>query len=280
MRTDQSPAWVMDDELPSRKNGSPGARPPGADPDAGASDPVVDLVHDLRSPLASILVLSEMLMQGTSDPGSLERHQLALLNGAAQELTTLLAEAVDMVKGEDERLDEDPDGFSIGEVLGSVATVVRPLAESKGIAVRTLCLVEDRRTGHRPALRRVLLNLATNAVKYTDEGSVQMVAMPQPEGRVSVSVRDTGKGLPPAVAEALEQPLSGAPAHGADPFRVRNLGLTICRRLLLQSLGSELEFETCPEHGTTFQFALDLPPTPNGTHRSARLRSALDAGAM
>lgn len=198
---------------------------------------LVDLVHDLRSPLAS------------------------------------------MVKGEDDRLDGDPDGFCIGEVLESVATVVRPLAESKGLAVRTLSPAGDRRIGHRPALRRVLLNLATNAVKFTDEGSVQMVAMPQSEGRVSVSVRDSGRGLPPAVAEALEQPLGEAPADGADPFRVTNPGLTICRRLL-QSLGSELDFETRPGHGTRFRFALDLPPTPNDAHQRASIRPARGAGAM
>ncbi len=222
-----------------------------------ASDPVVKLVHDLRSPLASILTLSEMLMRGTSDLGSRERRQIALVHDAAQQLTTLLTEAVDLADEGNGVFDGAPDGRGVGEILESVATLVRPLAASKGLDVRTHCSARDRPVAHGPALRRVLLNLATNAVKFTDEGYVEMVATSRLDDRLSISVRDSGGGLSLAVTDALARPL-GEPSVGNTASDMSNLGLTICRELL-QKMGTELEFETHPGQGTRFHFALDLP---------------------
>jgi two-component system sensor histidine kinase EvgS len=218
---------------------------------------VVELVHDLRSPLASILNLSEMLMRSRSDVGDLERYWLALVNGSARELTALLSDAIELAHEGSGLLEWEPDGPGIGEILESVATVVRPLAEMKGLDVRTHCSALDRPVAHRPALRRVLLNLTTNAVKFTDEGYVEMVAAPRLDDRLSISVRDSGGGLSPAVSEALARPL-GESSVGNTASSMSNLGLTICRKLLA-TMGTELEFETQPGQGTRFHFALDLP---------------------
>jgi signal transduction histidine kinase len=250
---------VLEDELPPRGSDRLSTRLPGPSSDTASWDPVIGLVHDLRSPLTSILVLSETLMRDASrGVGDRQRRQLTLLHGAALGLTALLTDIVDIADVGDEVFQREPAPFGVGEVIESVADTVRPLAEAKGLTVRTLCPAHDRRLGHRLALRRVLLNLTTNALKFTAEGHVEIAAAPHADGRLPISVRDTGHGLPPSVIEALARPLTPSPAADGHPLRAGNLGLTICRRLL-RCMGSELEFETWPGRGTRFHFALDLP---------------------
>jgi signal transduction histidine kinase len=259
MSTVQRLATVLEDGI--RPSGADGfaTRPPGRSSDAEAWDPVVELVHDLRSPLTSILVLAETLMRDVSDEVSdVHRHRLALVYGAALGLAALLTDVVDVAEGGESLLDRNPAPFVVVEVLESVARLVQPLAEAKGLTLLTLSPARDRRLGHGPALRRVLLNLVTNGLKFTDEGCVEIVATPQSGGRLTISVRDTGRGLPPSVVESLARPLGPSPTSDGHPIEPASLGLMICRRLV-RSMGSELEFETWPGRGTCFHFALDLP---------------------
>ena len=259
MSSVQRLATVPGNGLPPRRLDWFDARRAGGPSRAEAWDPVTELVHDLRSPLTSILTLSEALMRGASgEVSDLQRRQLAIVYGAALGLTALLTDVIDLADGGADLLEREPAPFCIGEVFESVAHIVRPLAASKGLAVRTRSPARDRRVGHASALRRVLLNLTTNAVKFTDEGHVEMVATPGRDGRLSISVRDSGRGLPPAVTETLAQPVGPSPAGDGHPFGATSLGLAICRKLL-RSMGSELEFETWPGRGTRFHFALDVP---------------------
>jgi signal transduction histidine kinase len=112
--------------------------------------------------------------------------------------------------------------------------------------------------GYPVALSRVLLNLTTNALKFTDEGSVQVAAREMGPTTMEFSVRDTGRGIPPQAMSMLFEPFRRRQKERDYAFSGSGLGLSICRKLV-EAMRGELQVETAPGAGTRFFFALDLP---------------------
>jgi signal transduction histidine kinase len=108
------------------------------------------------------------------------------------------------------------------------------------------------------ALSRVLLNLTTNALKFTAEGFVEVVARQTGGRRIEFSVRDTGRGIPPQSMATLFEPFRRRQKPGEYAFSGSGLGLSICRKLV-EAMGSSLQVETEQGVGTRFFFELDLP---------------------
>lgn len=226
-------------------------------PGPGAQDLVVELVHDLRSPLAAILVLSEELLHsGFGHASELQRRQLAMVYSAAMGMDVLTTDVMELATGGGQSLRGEPALRSVGEVIRWVVDLVAPTAAGTGVELRTSFPHEELRWGHRSPLGRILLNLATNALNFTREGYVEIVASPSGCGGVAFSVRDTGPGIPPAALKTLLQPLDLPQGPGEYP--PRGLGLMMCRRLL-RAMGSKLEVETRRGWGTRFHFELELP---------------------
>ena len=105
----------------------------------------------------------------------------------------------------------------------------------------------------------MILNLATNAVKFADAGFVEIAARPLGPARLEFSIRDTGPSIDPETLQVLYQPFRKRAAALRHEFSSSGLGLAICRKLV-RAMGSELGVETHPGWGTRFSFALDLPP--------------------
>jgi signal transduction histidine kinase len=221
---------------------------------------VVEVAHDLRSPLTSILFLAETLQRGQSGRvNDLQHRQLGLIYSAALGLSTLASNVMELARGGTRLADDQPAPFSVTDVLESVGDIVRPMAEEKGLAVRLLPPVPDHRLGPAQALSRVLLNLTTNAIKFTEEGVVEIVAKARDGSVVEFSVRDTGRGINPDTVETLFLPFRPGPEGARMAFSGTGLGLALCRKLV-RAMGSELAYETSPDWGTRFYFELDLPP--------------------
>jgi signal transduction histidine kinase len=223
-------------------------------------DLVVEMAHDLRSPLTSILFLADALQRGQSGPVTdAQRRSLRLMYSAALSLCTAASDVLELARGGTHLVDTRPEPFSVSEIFSSVRDMVLPLADEKGLDVRLVQPVPERRVGHPCALSRVVLYLATNAVKYTDTGFVEITARPIGQTRLELAVRDTGRGLDAAALRSLYQPF---PKTWADPrhrFSSAGLGLTICRKLV-RAMGAELQVETSRRRGTRFFFSLELPP--------------------
>jgi len=149
--------------------------------------------------------------------------------------------------------------FSVAELFSSVRSMVLPLAVVKGLEVRLVPPVPERRVGHARALARVVLNLATNAVKFADAGVVEIAARPTRAPGLEFAIRDTGPGIDPATLQVLYQPFRKRAAALRPEFSSSGLGLAICRKLV-RAMGSELQVETRSGWGTRFSFTLDLPP--------------------
>jgi len=228
-------------------------------------DLVVELAHDLRSPLTSILFLAEALQQGQGGSVTPEQaRQLGLIYSAALCLCATASDVLELARGGNRLVDRSPAPFSVADTFASVRSMVLPIAEEKGLAVRLVHPVPERRVGQARGLSRVLLNLATNAVKFTDTGYVEVAARPIGTKRLEFSVRDTGAGIDPALLSTLYQPVRPVPTDGRHHFSSSGLGLAICRKLAT-AMGTVLQVETRPNWGTRFYFEVDCPPASSAS---------------
>jgi signal transduction histidine kinase len=224
---------------------------------------IVEMAHDMRSPLTSIMFLAETLQLGQSGPiNDVQRRQLGLIRSAALCLCGAASDVLELSRGGDSLTDLEPAPFSISDVFRSVRDLARPLAEEKGLDLRFLAPELEERIGHDRAVARVLLNLTTNALKFTDRGFVEVAARETGHTRIEFSVRDTGPGIDSESVGALYEPFRTGPTGGRgarQQFSSSGLGLAICRKLVA-AMGSQLDLKTRPGSGTKFTFALELPP--------------------
>jgi signal transduction histidine kinase len=146
-------------------------------------------------------------------------------------------------------------------MLESVGDIVRPIAEEKHLTVRLLAPTHDERKGHPVALSRMLLNLTTNALRFTDQGYVEIVAQETEPDRIEFAVRDSGRGIPADKVTTLFQPLRKESGRRGQLFSQTGLGLTICRKLA-SAMKSELKVESRIGWGTRFYFEVELPVCP------------------
>jgi signal transduction histidine kinase len=222
---------------------------------------LVSVAHDLRSPLTSILFLAEAMQRGQSGAVTDVQHrQLGLIYTAALGLNAVASDIIDVTRS-DQFVEPAPVPFSVTAALEAVQDIVRPMAEEKQLGLRTLPPTGDQRLGHPVALSRVLLNLTTNALKFTDQGYVEVVAKDEETHRIEFSVRDTGRGMDPATVATVFDPMRRVYGRAGRLFSSTGLGLSICRKLV-EAMGSELRVETRPGWGTRFWFVLDLPACP------------------
>ena len=220
---------------------------------------VVEVAHDLRSPLTSILFLAETLQRGRSGAvNPVQERQLGLIYSAAFGLSSVASDVIELARGGDRLVDLDPIPFSVTDILESVRDIVQPIAEEKNLTVRLTSPDADFRVGHPVALSRVLLNLTTNALKFTGEGFVELTAVERTGRSLEFSVRDTGRGIPPQSMAMLFEPFRRRQKPGEYAFSGSGLGLSICRKLV-EAMGSVMQVETAPGYGTRFYFVLDLP---------------------
>jgi signal transduction histidine kinase len=217
---------------------------------------VVEMAHDMRSPLGSILFLVDTIRRGQSGTVTqVQERQLGLVYGAALGLSTLASDVVDAING-DRLVDGQRTPFSITEVLLGVCAIVRPLAEEKNLVLNTTFPQVDGRLGYPSALSRVLLNLSTNALRYTERGSVAVGCTEQSPTLVEFWIEDTGRGIPDNVLAMLFDGFR--PGSVGIRFSSAGLGLAICRNLL-EKMGSSLLVDTAVEEGTRFSFRIELP---------------------
>jgi signal transduction histidine kinase len=224
---------------------------------------VVEVAHDLRSPLTSILFLAETLRRGQSgEINDVQRRQLGIVYSAALGLISVASDMIELARGGTQLMEQDPSPFSIAGVLESVHDIVQPMAEEKGLAIRILPPALDQRLGYPVALSRVLLNLTSNALKFTEEGLIEITVQEHGPERVEFAVRDTGRGLDEVALRTLFQPFRRARGRKGHAFSGSGLGLMSSRRLV-SAMGADLQLETRPGWGTRFFFELKLPPVPH-----------------
>lgn len=220
---------------------------------------IVEVSHDMRSPLGSILFLAERLRKGQSGTVTpIQERQLGLIYSAAFGLSSLASDVMELARGGERLMDAQPIPFSVTDIFRSVYDIVVPIAEEKGLSVRLTPPPADLRVGYPAALNRVLLNLTTNALKFTAAGGVEVTATQTARSHVRFTVQDTGRGIPESVLSTLFDAFRRRQKPGDYYFSSAGLGLGICQTLV-RRMGGELQVETELEKGTRFHFELDLP---------------------
>jgi signal transduction histidine kinase/ActR/RegA family two-component response regulator len=234
------------------------------------------LSHELRGSIAGILVSAELI----SDPAyeNLDEQQVRAvgrrIHNVAGNLLALVDNLLDLGRLEAGRLDVRLQPVDLPPVLDDVAAVIAPLAGTAGLEIEWPATAGVPRVLADPIrLRQVLVNLLTNAVKFTPTGGRAWLEIETDPESVCLAVCDTGRGIPPSETERIFEPFErGDGVHGQGV----GLGLAICRRIV-ELHGSRLEVSSEPEVGSRFWFRLrrSREPLPPRLLRPAGGQSAM-----
>ena len=228
---------------------------------AAKSQFLANMSHELRTPMNAILGMIDVALPKAIDPTVQDCLQTA--KGSADLLLTLLNDLLDSAKIESGKLELESAPFSLRRMLDQITRVLSVRASEKGLCFycRMPEGTPDAVVGDRMRLQQVLLNLAGNAIKFTERGEVEISlrALSQNgEACLEFAVRDTGIGIPPSGLERLFQPFAQADASMARRFGGTGLGLSICKSLV-EMMGGRIWVESELGKGSTFYFTVRLP---------------------
>ncbi|TAL85068.1 MAG: hybrid sensor histidine kinase/response regulator [Rhodanobacter sp.] len=219
------------------------------------------LSHEIRTPMTGVMGMAELLLSTPLSP--LQHDYTRAMQRSGGMLLKLLNDALDLARIEAGRLELEPAPFDPAQLVSEVAELEQGLARAKGLDF--LLELDDalpsRVVGDALRIKQVLLNLANNALKFTDRGRVILRVRRRRHGQgLLFSVSDTGPGIPEASQERLFRRFEQE--QGPQRSAGSGLGLAICRELV-DMMGGSIELESRPGHGTTFRVRLPLsePPT-------------------
>ncbi|MCW5681979.1 MAG: response regulator [Xanthobacteraceae bacterium] len=213
--------------------------------------------HEVRTPLNGILGMTQLLLDTALSPEQLTYANAVKSSGDA--LLGLIEEILDFSKIEAGRIDLDAAPFDLRELVTDVVELLSPRVQARGTEIAA-CFDERLPkivTGDAARLRQVLLNLAGNAVKFTETGGVA-VEVELREHRVRFSVRDTGPGIDSDAQARIFQEFEQGDATLARRHGGTGLGLAIASRIV-ERMGGEIALVSGKNGGTTFYFSIELP---------------------
>ncbi|MCC6673543.1 MAG: response regulator [Planctomycetes bacterium] len=224
------------------------------------SEFVANMSHELRTPLTAILGYAELLRDEELQGPAVREHAATICRNG-EHLLALIGEVLDLSKIEAGKLTLERRATRIQDLLGDLGRMVGERARAKGLEFRVAVDATVPAEIHTDAmrLRQILLNLAGNAVKFTERGEVAIrVGLVARERRTLLrfDVADTGIGIPAEAAQRLFQPFEQVDASTTRRFGGTGLGLAISRRLAL-ALGGDITVQSTPGQGSTFTLVID-----------------------
>jgi signal transduction histidine kinase/ligand-binding sensor domain-containing protein len=215
------------------------------------------IAHDLKNPFNSILGFCEVLILRYSKYDDTKRlHLIGVINQSAQQIYKLLENLLQWARSQTGSLKFEPEEFSISELILNNSVFIENMLAEKHILLETHVLEGCRVFADRNMINTVLRNLLTNAIKFTEAGTIR-VEVEEKNGLCKVSVEDTGIGMPADKAQKLFEIGHSKSTEGTRGETGTGLGLIICKDFIEKN-GGNISVESELGKGSTFYFTLQL----------------------
>ncbi len=213
--------------------------------------------HELRTPLNAISGYVQLLEMGVHGPVTPEQLEaLGRIDRSQRHLLRLINDVLNLSRIEAGRVSYAAEQFSLSEVLGSVLPMVEPQLEAKQLRIESAVSADLRTLADQDKVQQILLNLLTNAIKFTPEhGNIRIDAGEYPDRRVYLRVKDSGIGIPPDMIEQIFEPFIQVDSSHSRTHEGTGLGLAISRDLA-RGMGGDLRADSALRAGSTFVLTL------------------------
>lgn len=219
---------------------------------------LASMSHELRTPLNSIIGFTGIILMGmVGEISEEQKTQLTMVKNSANHLLSLINDLLDISKIEAGKVELSREKFQLDDVVREVVETFSPAVNEKGLALLTevpegITLFSDRRR-----IKQVLMNLVSNAVKFTDQGSVKLSARVLEGEFLEMSVADTGIGMQKESMNKLFEPFQQLDMSLTKKYEGTGLGLYLCKKLAAL-LGGDISVESEYEAGSQFTFTIPL----------------------
>ena len=244
---------------------------------AAKSEFLAHMSHEIRTPMNAVLGLAQVLEREPLAPA--QRDMVGRIRGAGASLLAILDDVLDLSKIEAGQLRIEPRPFDLRALLANLDSLMGQAARAKGLALRIEppALPPGQLRGDGLRIEQILINLVSNAIKFTERGEVSLRVRADEVGdvrlRLRAEVRDTGIGIAPEAQARLFAPFTQADAGIARRFGGTGLGLSICKRLV-ELMGGAIGVHSQPGLGSTFWFELPLERVAGGEPASVGVVAA------
>jgi len=241
------------------------------------SEFVANMSHEIRTPMNAIISFTKLVL--TTDLTKKQREYITYVDSSSQTLLDIINDILDFSKVEAGKLDIESISFSLGEVLKKLSNLFSMKAKEQGLTLRIVIGdgIPNNLVGDPLRLGQILTNLITNALKFTQKGSiiirVKKLTLENGQVKLLFSVEDSGVGISQDIIPHLFDAFTQADGSTTRKFGGTGLGLAICKRLV-QKMGGNIWIESQLSKGSTFNFTLKFAIQVEQPQKSVLLKEA------
>jgi PAS domain S-box-containing protein len=243
---------------------------------------LANVSHEVRTPMSGVIGMTELLLETELTDEQRSYAEQAVRSG--EQMMAIINDVLDLSRIEAGQFELDITDFDLRETIEQACSVAGLQAKSKGLALDLQFgkAVPQQARGDGRRIRQILLNLVSNAVKFTAEGTIVVrldsLAQANGDARLRVEVSDTGIGIDPEALERVFEPFTQADVSTTRNYGGTGLGLAIARELI-ELMGGTIGAASEPDQGSTFWFEVDLSAPIARSEQPSRPRERLHAVA-